>query len=204
MLESAHSMYRMNAPYAKWYRFSLDDDKNGVYRGDFHGDDDFGPYQYMYDLKTGEIKENPAYQQTAYASLDKTAINPLQEPPVTPSSEVGVPDDQQAPTSLVEKTDEAIPVGERVIVLTDYDTKEAGFEGKLVSNFKQKGDNYSVVEMANGTLVDVHNNRVVKASNIAKKAATNQAVIDMFIADSFPKAKQSASSAVIVKATIAG
>jgi predicted RNA-binding Zn-ribbon protein involved in translation (DUF1610 family) len=65
--EIVNSMYRMNAPHAKFYRFSLDGDK--IYRGDYNNDAEFGPYQFSYDMEQGIFTENPNYKPTAFASL---------------------------------------------------------------------------------------------------------------------------------------
>jgi len=84
----------MNMRGATAYRFSVEGDK--IYRGEWRmgfEKDDFGPYQFIYDLETKEFKENPSYQQSAFASLKQAAeplLGPTGEPlpakPETPTT----------------------------------------------------------------------------------------------------------------------
>lgn len=158
--EIAPSIYRMNAPGATMYRFSLEGNK--IYRGEYAWDEDFGPYQFVYNMQTGEYKENPAYKPTAFASLKTAAddLNPLQEPivekPTLPTQDV-IPMEKSLDHNAPQK-------GDRVFVSSDLTAEKAGFEATFISNYQSKGTNFSIVETDDGDLLDVESHRVVKTS----------------------------------------
>lgn len=173
--EIEHSFYRQNAPGSTSYRFSLDGNK--IYRGEYISDlewdnDDFGPYQFMYNFEMRAYKENPSYKQTAFASLKKQALNPLQvapqveeQPTAETSNQDIVPISQTPDHNNMQK-------GDRVFVMSDLGDEKAGFEGTYVSDYISKGNQFAIIETDEKDLLDVEMHRVSKVSeNISPEPA---------------------------------
>jgi len=115
------------------------------------------------------------------SSLNKSALNPLQEPPAVgqaPGQPLSAPVEENptfdAPTTPEPETVEpelleAPQQGDRVYVTGDYETGSNGFEGTMVSTYTSKGDEYAVIAKDDGDNEEVAMHRVVKASQ--KKVA---------------------------------
>jgi len=182
--EIVNSMYRMNAPGAKFYRFSLDGDK--IHRGEFNSDEEFGPYQFIYDMEQGIFTENPNYKPTAYASLkraasymnisetdsiEKTAaddLNPLQEP-IREEPTMETPEQDKVPFG--KDPSHRLPKPESwVIVGADLKGEMPAFRGKFVSEETESdGTKWGIVDK-DGELLKVEMHRITPETEGAQTA----------------------------------
>jgi hypothetical protein len=184
VMEVTNSMYRMNAPGAKWYRFSVSGDK--IYRGEYSWEDEFGPYQFIYNMETGEYKENPNYKPTAFASLkraaaymnisetdpiEKTAaddVNPLQEP-ISETPTMETPSQDVIPFG--KDTSHRSPKPESwVIVQSDLKSELPAFRAKFVSEETESdGTKWGIVDK-DGELLKVEMHRITPETEGAQTA----------------------------------